>query len=341
MNKYLLYILVGLIIVLLGLGFYLHRKVTKLEEKLETYNAELFTIRNYVSTEKKLEQEDPFIHNDVHNVKEPVPAHPPMNIAQSGMINDDYMNNLYTKEQTNTVVEESDSKSSTDRLNEEILNLKKDVNNIEDLLGDSSYEDPQENDIDVDEYERELNNIASGEIDDDLIEQVEKVKEVSQDLNKKNNSSEFEELANHELDHNSELELALNKSKVINLENDVNLEKDDTEKVLEESDDEVLEESDDEVTEENNDEVTKEDDEVSEENELIQLDKDIKEEVASDIINNHFKKSELEDLCASKGVSKSGNKATLIDRLKLHNTDFRKIITARGSGHLFKQNNLS
>ena len=101
------------------------------------------------------------------------------------MINEDYMNNLYTEEQTNTAVEESDSKSSTDRLNEEILNLKKDVNNIEDLLGDSSYEDAQDNDIDVDEYERELNNIASGEIDDDLIEQVEKVKEVSQDLNKK------------------------------------------------------------------------------------------------------------------------------------------------------------
>ena len=105
MNKYLLYILVGLIIVLLGLGFYLHRKVSKLEEKLETYNAELFTIRNYVSTEKKLEKDDPFIHNNVHNVKDPVPAHPPMNIAQSGMINEDYMNNLYTEEQTNTAVQ--------------------------------------------------------------------------------------------------------------------------------------------------------------------------------------------------------------------------------------------
>ena len=218
-------------------------------------------------------------------------------------------------------------------------NLKKDVNNIEDLLGDSSYEDAQDNDIDVDEYERELNNIASGEIDDDLIEQVEKVKEVSQDLNKKNNSSEFEELANHELDHNSELELALNKSKVNNLENNVNLENNE---VIEDNDDKVIEDNDDKVIEDNHDEVTEEtEDEVSEDNELIQLDKDIKEEVASDIINNHFKKSELEDLCTSKGVSKSGNKATLIDRLKLHNTDFRKIITARGSGHLFKQNNLS
>ena len=174
-----------------------------------------------------------------------------------------------------------------------------------------------------------------------LEEQVEKVKEVSEDLNKKNNSSEFEELANHELDHNSELELALNKSKDNNLENDVNLEKDGTENVTEENNGNVIEEEHDEVVQESDEEVSEEDDEVSGQNELIKLDEDIKEEVASDIINNHFKKSELEDLCASKGVSKSGNKATLIDRLKQHNTDFRKIITARGSGDLFKQNNLS
>ena len=38
-----------------------------------------------------------------------------MNISQSGMINEDYMNNLYTEEQTNTA-EESDSKSSTDKI---------------------------------------------------------------------------------------------------------------------------------------------------------------------------------------------------------------------------------
>ena len=70
MKQYLTYILIGLAIaIVIGLGLYLKRRIDYLEEKVTAVNAELFTVRNYMSSEKKLANNDMFSANTQRNIK--------------------------------------------------------------------------------------------------------------------------------------------------------------------------------------------------------------------------------------------------------------------------------
>ena len=75
-------------------------------------------------------------------------------------------------------------------------------------------------------YEQQLQNIETAgntPIDDSLIEQVQQVNEVTQSASRgddyvKNNNSEFEDLANVELEHNSEFDELLNRDDTVVVE---------------------------------------------------------------------------------------------------------------------------
>jgi len=213
---------------------------------------------------------------------------------------------------------EKSPNNSYDRLHNEVTNLRADINNIEDLLEDSSAgsESGESVNIDADMYEQQLQNIettGNHPLDESLIEQVQQVNDVVQIATRtddyiKNNNSEFEDLANVELEHNSEFDELL--------DNNTNEEDHTTNDAL------LGEESEGEESEEGDSEEGESEEESVEESinngdnlDAMEIDSNLKKEIDIDVITNRFSKNALMNLCIENNVSKSGNKTILVERL--------------------------
>ena len=314
MKQYLTYILIGLAIaVVIGLGLYLKRKIDTLEDKLNAANAELFTVRNYISSEKRLANDDMFSANTQRNIAMEINNSSPAPPQQEQVLN---RNEKETKQDNAEQLENNSPTSSYDKLRDEVANLRNDITNIEDLIEDSSRESGQSVNIDAQMYEQQLQNIETAgntPIDDSLIEQVQQVNEVTQSASRgddyvKNNNSEFEDLANVELEHNSEFDELLNRDDTVVVEEEEGSGSEDeidTEQAL--------------ATNEEGESVSE--DELSQD---IEIDSDLKNEIDVDVITNSYSKTELINLCIANDLSKSGNKTTLVNRLLEANVDLTK-----------------
>lgn len=312
MKQYLTYILIGLAIaIVIGLGYYVKKRIDTLEEQVRAVNAEMFTVRNYMSSEKRLANDDMFSANTQRNIsleiKENSNVHP---TSVTG--NTVSGNNVPMQQEVNNSTlenENNSSENSVDRLNDEISGLRGEISNIEDLIQDSSYASSQSGSVDINaaEYEQQLQNIntVNDNIDDNLIQQVEQVKEYTQQVSgsqaddyQKNNNSEFEDLANVDLEHNSEFDELL----------------DNSEEVEEEEGDEDGQES----------EQLLDGESVNESEEFgteVELPTELKKEVDIEVISNLYSKKQLENLCINNNLSKSGNKNTLVQRLLDNNVE--------------------
>jgi len=311
MKQYITYILIGLAVaVVIGLGLYLKKKFDSLEERVSAMNAELFTVRNYMSSEKRLGNEDMFSANTQRNIALEINNTIP---SQTGapQYNENTNNENRVDENMNEQVnvddfQETSPNNSYDRLHNEVTNLREDINNIEDLLEDSSggSMSQESDDIDANMYEQQLQNIettGNHPLDESLIEQVQQVNEVVQIASRnddyiKNNNSEFEDLANVDLEHNSEFDELLD---------DVSNTDDNTNEAL------LGEESDNESEEEDENDDENDDDNLD----GVEIDSNLKMELDVDVITNSFSKTELINLCIENNVSKSGNKTVLVERL--------------------------
>ena len=68
MKQYLTYILIGLAIaIVIGLGYYVKKRIDTLEEQVRAVNAEMFTVRNYIM--KKDSYDDMFSANTQRNIR--------------------------------------------------------------------------------------------------------------------------------------------------------------------------------------------------------------------------------------------------------------------------------
>jgi len=318
MKQYITYILIGLAIaVVIGLGLYLKKKFDSLEERVSAMNAELFTVRNYMSSEKRLGNEDMFSANTQRNIA--LEINNTMS-AQTGtpQYNENTANRDNVNENMNEQInvndfQETSPNNSYDRLHDEVTNLREDINNIEDLLEDSSggSVSRESDDLDAEMYEQQLQNIettGNHQLDESLIEQVQQVNEVVQIATRnddyiKNNNSEFEDLANVDLEHNSEFDELL--EEVSNTD-------DNTDEAL------LGEESNNEhEIEENSESDEGEEETVNSNDNLdgVEIDSNLKMELDIDVITNSFSKTQLINLCIENNVSKSGNKTVLVERL--------------------------
>ena len=318
MKQYITYILIGLAIaVVIGLGLYLKKKFDSLEERVSAMNAELFTVRNYMSSEKRLGNEDMFSANTQRNIA--LEINNTMS-AQTGtpQYNENTANRDNVNENMNEQInvndfQETSPNNSYDRLHDEVTNLREDINNIEDLLEDSSggSVSRESDDLDAEMYEQQLQNIettGNHQLDESLIEQVQQVNEVVQIASRnddyiKNNNSEFEDLANVDLEHNSEFDELL--EEVSNTD-------DNTDEAL------LGEESNNEhEIEENSESDEGEEETVNSNDNLdgVEIDSNLKMELDIDVITNSFSKTQLINLCIENNVSKSGNKTVLVERL--------------------------
>lgn len=316
MKQYITYILIGLAVALvIGLGLYLKKKFDSLEERVSAMNAELFTVRNYMSSEKRLGNEDMFSANTQRNIaleiNNTMPSQTGAPQYNENTNNENRVDENRVDENMNEQVnvddfQETSPNNSYDRLHNEVTNLREDINNIEDLLEDSSggSMSQESNDIDATMYEQQLQNIettGNHPLDESLIEQVQQVNEVVQIASRnddyiKNNNSEFEDLANVDLEHNSEFDELLD---------DVSNTDDNNEEAL------LGEESDNE----SEDSVEEEDENDDDNLDGVEIDSNLKMELDVDVITNSFSKSQLINLCIENNVSKSGNKTVLVERL--------------------------
>ena len=317
MKEYLKYILIGLAIaIVIGLGYYAIKRIDKLEEKLTATEAELFTVRNYMNSEKKLANNDVFSANTQRNISleinNQIPSGRTMSSGQGNISTNNQAARNEMSEEFDDNESGSSAENSVDVLNSEINNLRNDITNIEDLIQDSSYESSNNGSVDLDaeEYEQQLNNIntVNGQIDDSLIEQVEQVKEYTQQISgsqneeyQKNNNSEFEDLANVDLEHNSEFDELL--------VNDATTNNEDEENVSE--DEEEINQEEEEVTQ-SEEEGSQDEDEIQD---ALEINSQLKNELDVNVISNLYSKRQLENLCTSNNLSKQGNKTTLVQRL--------------------------
>ena len=190
MKQYLTYILIGLAIaIVIGLGYYVKKRIDTLEEQVRAVNAEMFTVRNYMSSEKRLANDDMFSANTQRNIsleiKENSNVHPTSmasnTIPGNNVPVQQEVDNKSPQENGNT-----SSNNSVERLNDEISGLRGEISNIEDLIQDSSYASSNSGSVDINaaEYEQQLQNIntVNDNIDDNLIQQVEQVKEYTQQV---------------------------------------------------------------------------------------------------------------------------------------------------------------
>ena len=313
MKQYITYILIGLAIaIVIGLGLYLKKKFDSLEERVSAMNAELFTVRNYMSSEKRLGNEDMFSANTQQNIALEI-----NNKMSAQTVTPQYNENTVNENMNEQInvndFQETSPNNSYDRLNDEVTNLREDINNIEDLLEDSSGGSlsRESDDLDAEMYEQQLQNIettGNHPLDDSLIEQVQQVNEVVQIASRnddyiKNNNSEFEDLANVDLEHNSEFDELLE-----DVSND-----DNTEQALlgEESNNESTGEHEEKLDSDSVEEETVDSDNLD----GVEIDSNLKMELDMDVITNSFTKTELINLCIENNVSKSGNKTVLVERL--------------------------
>jgi len=310
MKQYITYILIGLAVALvIGLGLYLKKKFDSLEERVSAMNAELFTVRNYMSSEKRLGNEDMFSANTQRNIALEINNTMPSQTGEP-QYNENTNNENRVDENMNEQVnvndfQETSPNNSYDRLHDEVTNLREDINNIEDLLEDSSggSMSQESDDIDANMYEQQLQNIettGNHPLDESLIEQVQQVNEVVQIASRnddyiKNNNSEFEDLANVDLEHNSEFDELL----------------DDVSKTDDNTNEALLGEESDNESEEEEDEDENDDDNLD----GVEIDSNLKMELDVDVITNSFSKTQLINLCIENNVSKSGNKTVLVERL--------------------------
>ena len=320
MKQYLTYILIGLAIaIVIGLGYYVKKRIDTLEEQVRAVNAEMFTVRNYMSSEKRLANDDMFSANTQRNIsleiKENSNVHPTSmasnTIPGNNVPVQQEVDNKSPQENGNT-----SSNNSVERLNDEISGLRGEISNIEDLIQDSSYASSNSGSVDINaaEYEQQLQNIntVNDNIDDNLIQQVEQVKEYTQQVSgsqaddyQKNNNSEFEDLANVDLEHNSEFDELLDNSEDVQEENvqddeeELDEDKQSSQQLL---DAQSVNESEEFETE-------------------LELPHELKKEVDIEVISNLYTKKQLENLCINNSLSKSGNKNTLVQRLLDNNVE--------------------
>jgi hypothetical protein len=168
MKQYITYILIGLAVALvIGLGLYLKKKFDSLEERVSAMNAELFTVRNYMSSEKRLGNEDMFSANTQRNIALEINNTMPSQTGEP-QYNENTNNENRFDENMNEQVnvndfQETSPNNSYDRLHDEVTNLREDINNIEDLLEDSSggSMSQESDDIDANMYEQQLQNIET------------------------------------------------------------------------------------------------------------------------------------------------------------------------------------
>lgn len=320
MKQYLTYILIGLAIaIVIGLGYYVKKRIDTLEEQVRAVNAEMFTVRNYMSSEKRLANDDMFSANTQRNIsleiKENSNVHPTSmasnTIPGNNVPVQQEVDNKSPQENGNT-----SSNNSVERLNDEISGLRGEISNIEDLIQDSSYASSHSGSVDINaaEYEQQLQNIntVNDNIDDNLIQQVEQVKEYTQQVSgsqaddyQKNNNSEFEDLANVDLEHNSEFDELLDNSEDVqeeNVQGDEEEQDEDKQSSQQLLDGQSVNESEEFETE-------------------LELPNELKKEVDIEVISNLYTKKQLENLCINNSLSKSGNKNTLVQRLLDNNVE--------------------
>ena len=213
MKEYILYIVVALAIVgVIAVYFITNKKIANLENEIVNLSEGFNKLQNIVNTNRTLETEDPFnqtINNITPNPSGGVTMQP--SYGETGKINESSSETLNSQSSSNL------------RLKNEIAELKKDINNIEDLISDSSADSGQSRadlgnqefsnkdeyrDINLAEQNTHSNNLSSviaDPINSDLVNEVnQNINRNSMDINYKNNMSEFDDLGNTELENNSE-----------------------------------------------------------------------------------------------------------------------------------------
>ena len=386
MKEYILYIVIGLAIAgVIAVYFLTKKNFEVLDAKLLNLNNGLLKLSKIINSNSKLSTDDPF-DNSINNLGGSLAMG--ANMSAVGMnhgginmdgsvnyegdpVNNDGVNSLQAGPNTGIMSNDSNTgiysnTSSSGHLQSEIENLKIDIGNIEDLIDDSSGESNQyDDDLDPIEYNQQLSGINQEE---ELYEGIEIDNQGTVDINYKNNSSEFDDLGDTEIEKNSELNTILNKNiKTVGkiegaiksleenlltnnksilyadyLEKNNELEK----KTKENADgmDEGLELDNEEASEEgqelDNEEASEEEQELDNEEvseEIINVKSNISEklvqrvtltDIEAQVISDKYTKRQLEKICLDQNLSKSGNKVHLVYRLNK-------------SGHSFKSNTSS
>ena len=213
MKEYILYIVVALAIVgVIAVYFITNKKIASLENEIVNLSEGFNKLQSIVQTNKTLETADPF-NQTINNITP--------NPTGGASLQASYNQTMEVNE-TNSETVNSQSSSNL-RLRNEIAELKEDINNIEDLISDSSAENSESGinlgdnvpdqkdyygDINLNEQNTNSNNLSSiiaEPINNELVNEVnQNINRNSMDINYKNNMSEFDDLGNTELENNSE-----------------------------------------------------------------------------------------------------------------------------------------
>ena len=288
------------------------QKKNKIEKFTDKKN-ELNNKYNVNSTEKVIPQ----VSNSSSNI----------NLSQSGVCN---------RNDTSGACDNS----SIENVEKEVAELEKELGNLNELIDDSdTYSNSSniKNQISIDdiinpdeliEYQRNLQDSNElGEVNSNIINMVEKLdnNEIEVEYSdisearqyKKNNSSEFDELAYIETDRNSELNELIN-DETNNLEKLSEDNLDNTSDVNSQHNSDVnSEDNSDNDSELNSKELSSSSesnqDNVSEYN--IEETTNIKAHIEYEVLAKEFLQKNLKDICKNNNLSMKGNKVQLLERL--------------------------
>ena len=340
MKEYILYIVVGLAIAgVVAVYFITNKKIASIENQIGLLNNNFNKLSSIINTNNQLSNEDPF-NETVNN----------LGGSYNSTINSTSINNI-PKEDYNQSLDNKQrdglvsNSSSTGQLKDEIENLKKDIGNIEDLIDDSSAESNNDisdivnshinsnNDgyIDPDIYNQQLANLKPESINQETINKINSITNNSVDINYRNNSSEFDDLGNTEIENNSEFNNILeNDGKTIDkIEGEIqsledNLKDLDFNKISLEKKNSNSQENTINIDVDLNDSVksiqeTKE----NKSPEIIIKKKSVKinklTDIEAQVIADKYSKRELSDICNELSISKSGTKKKTVNRI--HKSD--------------------
>jgi len=355
MKDYILYLVIGLVIAgVIGVYFITNRKIESLQQEIIILNSNFSKINNIVKSNNRITNEDPFentinnINNETYIENSTERYGSTANINVNQQYNDDQLRENYNNESLEDD-EDTSNVSSRGKLQTEIVNLKNDINNIEDLIEDSSGEsnsnkdnfiDNLNEDIDPEIYNQQFEGIQTESIDQEIINKVqENINENSIELNYKNNSSEFDDLGNTELENNSEFNNILdsNGKTIAKIEGEIqsledNLKDLDLNKIsLEKNNQSENLNTENENLDNNtsvNDNLDLQNSSVVENNPVINIEKKsvkIKKltDIEAQVIADKYSKKQLCDICNELSISKSGTKKKIVNRIHKNGYSFK------------------
>ena len=345
MKEYILYIVIGLAIAgVIAVYFITNKKIESLQNEVLSLNTNFSKLSSIINSNNRISNDDPF-ENTINNISPDYmgSSNIPLNINETNIANNTEQENLSREDESNV--------SSRGKLKTEIETLKKDIGNIEDLIEDSSgesniteqdYGDPNieqngelyEEDLDRDAYNEQLMGIQTESLDEDIVNKIHNsIDQESVELNK-NNSSEFDDLGNTEIENNSEFNNILdNKNKSLDkIEGEIqsledNLKDLDLNKISLEKNNSLEQNS---VNIKNNTEETNNsvnNDSVIKPN-IINIEKKsvpIKKltDIEAQVIADKYSKKELSDICNELSISKSGTKKKMVYRISKNGYSFK------------------